>query len=381
MRLLTRLAFATSLLLVCGVAAELTARIEDRIRLGYPLNAVPSEADLRLTDEHGTRGRPYGRFKKWQLNEFGFRGPAMTMAPAPGCARVMVLGASETFGLYESDGMEYPAQLARRLNQPSCGCFEVVNTAMVGLTVRSMHGLWDRWLARFAPDIVVIYPTPAFYLAARSPGESARAAEARPRPQPAAAPPGEPWWTPRLLQRAQDRIDFPEFIQRRREQQWLADARAGQPAGWLFESVPQDRLDELLADVDALAEAVARAGARPILVTHATGFHTPPRDEERDALAAWNGHEPRATPEAMLAFEDAAADGMRALAARRGIALVDAHAQLHGTRGFAPDFIHFNDDGAADMARLIAAPILAGRTKQTAGAPTPCAGEADGALQ
>ena len=140
--------------------------------------------------------------------------------------------------------MEYPAQLEAELRRS--GCYEVINAAVPGLTVRGLIQLWKGWVSRFRPDIVVVYPTPGFYLANTAPEF--------PRPPSGNPPAPPPWWTPRLVERAQDVFEFPEFIQRRRVAQRLAEATRTEP-GWAFSSLPPDRLAQFEADVDALTEA------------------------------------------------------------------------------------------------------------------------------
>ena len=44
--------------------------------------------------------------------------------------RIACVGTSETFGLYEDEGMEWPAQLQRVLGKK--GPFEIINAATVG---------------------------------------------------------------------------------------------------------------------------------------------------------------------------------------------------------------------------------------------------------
>ena len=106
---LKRLALWLAIAVTCVGSAELTARLEDRLRLGIDWFAVPDhDRDLVLHDELGIRGRPNGRFKKWSLNSFGFRHQEMSLEPRPDCVRIIVLGASETFGLYESSGHGVP---------------------------------------------------------------------------------------------------------------------------------------------------------------------------------------------------------------------------------------------------------------------------------
>jgi len=94
------------------VAAEVMARGDDRIRLGVPFRHTPDgEIDLHIADSLGTRGRPHGRYHRFQLNNFAFRGPDYNARPRPGCIRVMVLGASEDFWAFRNagEGVSLPA--------------------------------------------------------------------------------------------------------------------------------------------------------------------------------------------------------------------------------------------------------------------------------
>jgi lysophospholipase L1-like esterase len=349
--ILRRVRYWAAVLLTLVVAAEITSRVDDRIRSGVPILAVPDHTrDLVLHDGGVIRGRPNGRFHRWVLNRYGFRSPDTTPLPAGGCTRVMALGASETFGLYESEGKEYPAQLNDALSA-SGACYEVLNAAVAGLTVRGIVRLWTGWAASFGAAIVVIYPTPAFYLAPTPPGY--------PRPSGPVDP--APWfWPPRLLQRAQDRFDIPDFVQRRRVALTVARHRQSHPRDWFFARVPPERLSQFQSDLELLVDAIRGAGAVPVLMTHATGFSRPPASGDSVALAAWEQLVPRAASGAILLnFEDRANEAIRRVALNRDAGLVDAAATLNGQpRWFAEDFIHFNDDGAHEVARLIAARVL-----------------------
>ena len=60
---------------------------------------------LHESTPEGRRGEPYGHFGQWRLNAYGFRSPEISILPAPAMVRIAALGASETFGLYESPTM------------------------------------------------------------------------------------------------------------------------------------------------------------------------------------------------------------------------------------------------------------------------------------
>jgi len=347
---LNRVVLWLCIAVTCVGSAELTARLEDRLRLGIDWFAVPDhDRDLVLHDELGIRGRPNGRFKKWSLNSFGFRHAEMSLEPARDCVRVMVLGASETFGLYESTGKEFPAQLETILRRT--GCHEVVNAAVPGLTLKGLVQLWKGWASRFRPDIVVVYPTPGFYLA-NSPPDFVKPPSGNPP-----APP--PWWTPRLLERAKDVFEFPAFIQRRRVARQLASLTSSEP-GWAFSSLPADRLAQFEADLGLLADVVRDTGARVVLLTHATRFGGTPRADDEEALYAWRQFTPKASGDILLEFEQRAAEATVRAARRKGVALVDVRAVMNGHREwFAEgDALHFNDAGAEVIADLIAQRLL-----------------------
>ena len=329
---------------VLVTAAELMARLDDAVRLGTPLLASPAYTDLVMHDSLGTRGRPFARYEKWRLNGAGFRGPEISKIPSPGCVRVAVMGASETFGYYEPEGKEYPAQLADSLGRS--GCYQIVDAGIAGMSLPAQVQFWDRWLAQFHPDIAVIYMPPAFYLS---------------DDPPAFTPPTQGGPNPivtritlRLLDRLRDRIEYPAFIQRRRIAKSIERAIAGKPDTWFFRDVPADRLALFRHHLDSLVSNVRAAGAVPVLVTHAMRFGDPPKGEDEDLLRSWRKFTPRATEAVLLAFERAAASSTRDLARVRGIPLVDAAGTMTGHTEWFADFTHFDDEGAAVIAGSIA---------------------------
>jgi hypothetical protein len=224
----------------------------------------------------------------------------------------------------------------------------VINAAIVGMGLKSMLTLWRHWVAQFRPAIVIVYPSPGFYLSIE-PGPSRAGAPHESRD------PNPPWWTPRLAQRSTyQALSYPPFIQRRRVARALAAARAGHDSSWYFRGVPTDRLGHFLADLDSLVTGILEQGSTPVLMTHAMRFTIPPDPRDADLLNSWQEFTPQATGDVMLAFEQAAAQGTRELGSRRGIAVVDVAAAMSGHREWFGDFTHFTDQGSAVVAGLIA---------------------------
>jgi len=66
--LLRFLALAFALGLTMLVAAEITCRVDDRIRSGVPIFSVPDHSrDLVVHEGTVIHGRPNGRFQHWRL--------------------------------------------------------------------------------------------------------------------------------------------------------------------------------------------------------------------------------------------------------------------------------------------------------------------------
>ena len=106
------------------------------------------------------------RFAKWSMNSLGFRGPEIIA----GRVNIVVFGASETFGIYESPDAEYPRQLEAALNadKPAHDRFNVINVALPGMRMGRV-GYLDRAIGITNAKYVVIYPTPANYIGTTAP--------------------------------------------------------------------------------------------------------------------------------------------------------------------------------------------------------------------
>ena len=355
-RRLARIGLAGGLVLVALLGAELTARMDDLIRRDIPLLAAPNhDRDLTMRDRFGVHGRPFGRYQKWALNRFGFRSPDMTLQPPAGCTRVMVLGASEMFGYYESEGQEVAAQLTDSLRE--AGCFEVVNAAMVGFTEAAQTQLWNNWDVRFRPAVVMIYPSPAFYLADRPPDYPNVAG-----PQILA---DQRWWRPRLLERLHERIHYPQFIQRRRLERMIAAKLAGHDPDWRWTRAPTDRLALFRRHLDSLVASVKASGARMVLVTPTMRFAYPLRGDDDELMLDWRQFFPRPTPATLMEFVQASDSIVAGVAKARDAWLVDAASVTNGHRAWFADATHFTDGGAGVMAGLMAAGVLAEARRAT----------------
>jgi hypothetical protein len=337
---------ATGLVLAVACGAEFGARLDDRLFEQIPLSANPSSDDLITRDQLGRHGAPYARFKKWRLNNLGFRGPDVARAATPGVPRILILGASETFGLYESPNAEFPALL--RAANPY---LEIINTAVVGMSLPSMTLYWQHRLSALKPAAVLMYPSPLFYLADEAPA-SARAAAA------AAAHPGGAWRS-RFLDRLRGFLHKPDFVQVRLDQHAVAAQLAtARP----FTTMPLERLDAYQHDLEQLVEAIQASATTVVLMTHAIRF----RGDEADLdnrFAVWEErvYTPRADGALLVAFNAAANERLRAVARAHGVRVIDVAAAVSGCEACFGDLVHFTDRGAQRVAAAIQ-PALSGAT-------------------
>ena len=358
------IAWGAALCVLFGVTAELACRVEDRLRFGMPLfTPITSQADLMVRDAAGVHGRPNTRFEKWRMNALGTSGPAAALLKPDSTARVVVAGASETFGLYESPDKEYPRQLEDSLNHliavRRCPIrrFEVLNAALPGMSLPTIEQDLRNRVRRFGADVIVLYSGPVAYLVDEppqpaTPDSSGRVAALS--------------WTRSLHPRFFDRLrsqlkellpDFAATWLRRRQTE--SELRT-KPPGWRFATLPLDRLELYESDLRTVIGTIRRSGAIPILTTHANRFMRP-STPDRGMLVAWEKFYPRAPGNVILAFDAAANAITLRVASDSAVPIVDL-ARIVATTGekdlFA-DFAHFTDRGAGVVAGALLRPVLA----------------------
>jgi hypothetical protein len=356
--------------LVCAVSFELATRIDDWARFGTPLwSPVAVEEDLLIRDAVGEHGKPHAQFQKWTLNNVGMRGPDVTVAKVPGVVRVVTAGASETFGLYESPGREFPRQLedslATTLTVNGCSGLraEVLNAAIFGMSLPSVDQDLALRVAPLHPDVVVLYPTPVQYLADGVPQPAA--------PDSATARASSPISTV-LRSRASSELRnqlkqvVPLWAQTWLRRRDIEGATAGRPSDWRFTSVPPDRIERYDRDLRHAIGTIHAIGAAAVIMTHANLFMPGgPGDSAQLAaqLTAWERFYPRATARTITAFDSVAAGVTLRAAADSGDVAVDLAQTIRRTpaRAAAPlfgDYAHFSDLGAAQVASVLRPAVL-----------------------
>jgi hypothetical protein len=321
------------------VTLEVCARIDDAVSYGAPFIGPYDNETLYTYDHLGKTGKPGSRYLKWRLNSLGFRGPDLQR----GRFRIMCIGSSETFGLYESENGEWPRKLehilTKRARRPA---FEVVNASYPGLSLATTLLRLPDWLNKIQPRIVVVYPTLANYIWLPS------------IVAPSTTPPKQPFFKPRIAGRFETLLKsaLPEPLQDRIRA--FQTERAARKFKSVMPRIPEENVVRFRQDLEALVDQVDRAGAGIVLVTHATLFGDRVRDEYRPILRQWRRFFPMLAEEGFLDMETRLNQVIRDVAVKRGKLLVDAARQMPSGHKTFVEFVHFTDEGAETFADLVA---------------------------
>lgn len=354
-----------ALMLTFGVTIEASARTEDWVRYRMPFfSPFRNQGELLVRGRDGAHGRPGARYMKWAINNLGMRGPEATGVKPRGTIRVITVGASETFGLYESPNREFPRQLADSLVKASAGngClgsagpkFEVLNAALPGMSLPTIDQDVRMRLSRLGPDIIVAYPTPVQYLANTPPVPAAIDSTAAAAPIP---------WTRALYPRMVDRIRgqlkemLPAPVQTIIRRWQAARAARERPAGWAFDAPPADRIAMYDRDLRRLIGSIRAVGAVPILATHANAFAAGAR-HDTTLMVMWERFYPRASGNTIVEFDSIGRLVTLRAAHDSGLAVVDLQESMLD-RSFFQDYAHFTDAGSSQVASALLPAVEAG---------------------
>jgi hypothetical protein len=350
MRTIGQVLRVTLALLVFVTVLELCARLDDRICFGAPMWRPYNIDNLYENDALGKHGKPYARYKKWQLNSLGFRGPELR----DGTVRIVCFGASETFGLYEEPGKEYPRQLEDDLNAwAGSPRFQVVNVAYPGQSVATSVTRVPEIVSKIHPRFAVIYPALAEYIWL-------------PWLPPSRAVAPDPPAAPRLEWRLADRLKaFAKPVVPLAFQTWLrkreiVSASAKFPA---LQCIGPESEARFRFDLLRLTQELQAAGVTPILVTHATTFGSAASgqslsERDRDLLISWRKFYPMLQENGFIDMERKLNETMRDLARGQNLKLIDAARRLPAGEQYFSDFSHLTNRGAAVMAGELAQEII-----------------------
>jgi lysophospholipase L1-like esterase len=318
------------------------ARLDDCIAYDAPFWGPYNSTRLYEQDEKiGNRGKPGARYMKWQLNSLGYRGPDLRN----GTIRIVCIGSSETFGLYEAEGEEYPRQLERDLNSlQGKNVFQVVNVAYPGESAAGSILRVPEISEEIQPSIAFIYTAPASYIDMDWIRSGAQVAAPDER-------------SSRVDFRIADRFRaalkslLPEGAQT-----WIRqrEIKAAAARYHVLDRLPEENVRRYRSDLTELVSRLRTCGIEPILVTHADAFGEHAVMPDYQLLTSWRMGYPMLTESGFIDMEQRMNEAMRNLATADHIQLVDAAREIPPSRKYFADFAHFTTLGAALMASRLA---------------------------
>ncbi|MEZ5358269.1 MAG: hypothetical protein R3F48_05510 [Candidatus Zixiibacteriota bacterium] len=354
--------YLAAFILFC-IFVELTARFDDWVEYDAPFWGTYSSLRLRSWDDEGTRiNIPNGDFEKWKNNSAGFRGPEISMEKRPGVTRIVCLGASESYGLYESPGMEWPAQLRMELDSTK---FEIINVASVGLPMVQYVDYLRKYVMKYSPDAAILYIEPVSYVAARERAiNNPESIIKNPKQQQAARQLGirgklNAWFraVPKL-QRAIKQF-LPSSIMaeynRRAAEEMVQSAELTYLKGMTpLDDVPSEIIEEYKTELKKIIAFLLENNCQPILCTYPSLIDGGMNDDNMTMLLEAR----RFVVE--LSLEGMANTARRLNEANRGVAevehlpLIELENAVPRTTEYFADNVHYTDTGAEIVARTIA---------------------------
>lgn len=246
---------------------EFCTRIEQVFKFDAPFWGEYSSSGLK------SRGQniPNARFEKWKNNSLGFRGPEITLNKQIGKCRVVCMGASETYGLYESANNEWPEQLRKLLPER----YEVVNASVVGLPLNEYTSYMNKNVFPLAPDVVVLVVNPLFMIAKditekKEPDNSKSVQNLS--IQESLKPTFRSLTKIKQVLKQSAANNSPTLLQW--YQIWnlsnqIKKLEAKKPKNWMpFDTAPEDNLLKFRNDLEHVIEAVLSKNARVIICTY-----------------------------------------------------------------------------------------------------------------
>ncbi len=270
------------------------------------------------------------------INKHGFRGKGFSVSPTPSDLRIVCLGDSVVFGGggMMNDEQTFPAVLEQLLNASiATRHIEVINAGVPGWTTPKV--LWDfeHRVAKFSPQVVVIY-------AIANDITAAMRTEAPIKPVTG-------------MQSINLLSEWPKknsvFYNAFRESTKFLRPET---AGANFKAFPSSAKKKFYHDYKLLVESCEEHGMTPVLVTLAQAFRPDqPREDQLDLLGGslWG----LGLEEVYLAHQTLN-DVIRTVAKEKGVPLVDIAEQVPGGKKYFLDAIHYSVEGQKAVAGLLA---------------------------
>jgi hypothetical protein len=354
-------------LLFAGIA-ELACRIDDHMRYGTNLLEPVLTADsLKISDLTTSgvefkRGKPFARYRTWVLNEHGFRSQPFEKEKTTGRPRVMVLGASESFGFAESPGKPFADRLEMELKRD----FQIVNASIIGMPLWAMAPYWENWLADFDPDIVIVVASPLFYLSNHTPSSQIKSIDPSSN-NPKNTPSKYHWLEPasfssilensRFIDRLKNKLEIPQPIAAYRQRKRAEQQVKLHGPDWVITVLPEDRVALYRNHLVHLIDKIQSKGGKVILTTCPIIANGPNRPNDQKHWLSDQEKRSKFTNEVKWKFLEACRQAVLEIGHLKQIPVLDLWEKMTGEERFFYDLNHFSDLGSEFVAERIISQI------------------------
>jgi len=341
---------------------ELCARIDDRFRYGAPFSGKYDASILRSYDKDGIRHNvPNASFEKWKINNYGFRGKDITIGKADGTQRVVCLGTSETFGLYEKENNEWPAQLMRILEPEKK--FEIINASVVGMGLEHYRRYIDRYVMPFSPDFIILIINPYFYISHSVREHPRKTEDTVESSRPNHAEGGD--INDRKLElRVVEKIKngakmlLPEGILKRYQRYQMTrqveNVRRAMKTEVLADDAAETDVRLFQGDVAKLVDFIEAKRIRPVLCSYPVLINAENRDLYPEIFLDGMRYSPGLSLSGMINAPRRLNSALQAVAEKRDIVFVDNYHLLPQVIENFGDNVHYSDIGANIVAKNFA---------------------------
>jgi lysophospholipase L1-like esterase len=312
--------------------------------------------DVRLAsiliekDSNGIlRNVPNLRYKKWEINSLGFRGKEIDLKKREGLIRIVCLGLSETFGIYESKDKEWPSQLREILGDQFPNV-EVINVSVAAQKLRKRKDYVKEYVLPLKPDIMVtvqgsLLPVMDFI----------RGLEDRPVEKKFRRKTGK-----RLLLRFREATKrcLPKWLVtrliswdlrrtiRKKEKKHLIN-------GKLFDKVPENFILEFENQIRSFIHFLKENHIVPVLLTFPYLLTSSNKELYKDIMLAARRLCVVLSEEGILDASESLSDIIIGIAEEENVAYIDNHRLIPKTLQYFVDYSHYTDKGAEFIAKNV----------------------------
>jgi lysophospholipase L1-like esterase len=302
---------------------------------------------------------PNVRYKRWEINSLGFRGKEIDLEKKEGQIRIVCLGGSETFGVFESKDKEWPSQLGEMLGDEFPKA-EVINASVAGLTIKNKKAYVEKYVLPLKPDIMITTQGALLPITDSIRGVESKRLGSQVKAKMVKSPVRKFMSHLGIKLRTEEAMSrlLPEFLStpintwrlkwkiRKKERRHLIHKEP-------MDSVPEYIILEFEEDLRLFVEYLKGNHMVPIFLTYPTLFTTMNKNFYRYLLLSIRRLCVELSDDGIIDASEKFNDSIRRIAGKQEVALIDNDLLIPKTPEYFVDYSHYTNQGAEFIARNI----------------------------